>query len=326
MTLETLTAAPIDDVTYDPDLLHADTLRALLGAEIVAPEDFDSDLPEELAALLDTGGSADQAMAAIERAVLSGTFLDDRDELDAMGIDSRQALWNDVREDVARAPVLGPVDPTIVAQNVDTFQIFEIKETGDRMQLMINGAVAADMPLGKAKAKDIDKIIVFIQGILDSLSLAFALLGIGVAKGKTWAKNLADKLKRPKSWLSTARAAFGKFTKAYTAYKRYLAGSKEETAKARKHDAAKKAMTLFADAFLGFVGVALKTAWRILKMVLTLVFGNIREVLRLLCQLAKAAIEWAGMGPAKVANAILDAILAAIAVWDDVVRWKELNP
>jgi hypothetical protein len=325
MPLTELPSHTFSGAMYNPDLIHANTLNALLGEESEPAEKEESSLPQDLAELLDEGGTHEQAMAALEKAVLSGTFLDDDDFVVKTNSENPQAIWNDIKNDISNAPVLTRVDPKLVEQNVDSFRIFEITEEDDRMHLFINGALAADLPLGAISKTDFEKIIVFIQGVLDSISLAFALLGIGVAKGKTWATDLADNLKRPKSWLSTAKSAFGKFTSAYAKYKRYLADSPEETKKARKQDAATKAMDLFASAYLGFVGVILKTAWRIVKMVLTLIFGNIREVLRLLCQLTKAAIEWAGMGAAKLAFAIIDAILAAIAVWDDVAKWKELK-
>lgn len=325
MPLKELPSRTFSGIKYNPDLIHANTLNALLEEESEPIEKEESSLPHELADLLDKGGTHEHAMAALEQAVLSGTFLDDDDVVFKSGAENPQTIWDDLKDDISSAPVLTEVDPKLVEQNVNSLHIFEITEEDGQMHLFINGDLAADLPLGAISKTDFEKIIVFIQGVLDSISLAFALLGIGVAKGKTWAKDLADNLKRPKSWLSTAKSAFGKFTSAYAKYKRYLADSPEKTKAARKQDAAAKAMDLFASAYLGFVGVILKTAWRIVKMVLTLIFGNPREILRLLCQLTKAAIEWAGMGAAKLAFAIIDAILAAIAVWDDVVKWKALK-
>lgn len=324
MALTALNHPDQQDIHFNPALLHKETLMSLLGDTPDETPTPDPEFPRELADLIDNGGTPEQAMDAIKSAVFSGVFLDDTDPENALTVTDREALWKEIETDIAKAPTLTKVNPAIVAENLNTFQVFRLHEYGERLELYIHDEIAVDMPLGAINQNDFKKIIIFIQGILDTISLAFALLTVGVKKGKTWAKDLADKLSRPKNWLDRAKSAFGKFKKAYNAYERYLGNSPEETKKARKTDAAIKAMSLFASAFLGFVGVVLKTAWRILRMLMILIFGNAREVLRLMCMLTKAAIEWI-KGPQKVAQAILDAVLAAIAVWDDVVQWNALR-
>lgn len=329
MALTTLESA-FGTVEYDPDVIDEETVLGFLEAgqdrSVGGMEEEESDelppddLPPEVAAMLDNGATQDEAIEILRKAFEQDGFLQDdipERELASMSSVESASLFEEAAAEIKAAPTLDEVDPAMAEETMRMAgPVLRFETVGTQAEVYLGDRLAFQMPVEAATATKLDKFVLFIQTVLDTINLFFALLGVGKAAERKWATKLSKKLGKSKEWLAIAKKAFGHFKQAYGVYK----AKRDGGANTRK--AALDTTGDFAGAFLGFAGVIFKKCLKIVKAVLGLIFGSWREIAKIVLKLLAALAQWVGVGWAKLAKAVIDAILAVIALWEDVEAWQ----
>lgn len=330
MALTTLNSTEFVGVEYDPDIIDAETVigllqagqeRTVLGAE-EDDDDLEDDVPPEVAAMLEDGASQDEAIAILHKAFLKDGFLQD-DPGGLMGgtptEEDGESLFDEIVAEIKATPEIGEADPAIATQIIeDAGPAIRLEVAGTEAGVFLGTNLAFTMPAATAKANNFDKFVLFIQTILDTMNMFFALLGLGKAAERKWAIALAKKLGKAQKWLKEATKAFGHFSKAYGKYKGFRDGGANRTT------AAVDSASAFAGAFLKFSGVIFKRCLKVVRAILALVCRNWREVTKICLKLLAALAQWIGTAGAKLAKALLDVILAGFALWEDVEAWQKI--
>ncbi len=330
MALTTLDSTEFVGVEYDPDIIDAETVigllragqeRAVLGAE-EEDEDLEDDVPPEVAAMLDNGASQDEAIKILQKAFMEDGFL--QDDLGGLmgGTPTEEdgaSLFEEAVAEIKATPTIGEADPAIASQIIeDAGPAIRLEVAGTEAGVFFGTNLAFTMPAKTAKANDLDKFVLFIQTILDTMNMFFALLGLGKAAQRKWAITLAKKLGKAQKWLKEATKAFGHFSKAYGIYKGFRDGG------ASRKKAAVNSADAFASAFLGFSGVIFKRCLKVVRAILALVCRNWREVTKICLKLLAALAQWVGTAGAKLAKALIDVVLSGFALWEDVEAWQKV--
>lgn len=327
MALIALPSTTFTNVQYDPEVIEADTVLGFLQAgqeqsQLVPTEDVPDDLPAEVIAMLESGATQSEAIDVLRKAFVEDGFLQDEtfgfSDAPLTSVDAA-SLFEEAVAEIEATPALGQVDPAIAEANAKEFGgMVRFAEADGQAAVYIGDDLAFTLPLATAKSADLERFILFVQTVLDSVNLCFALLGVGAAAKRKWALDLTKKLGKAKSWVKEATKAFGYFKTAHLYYKGLRDGGKS------RRDAAIDAADRFAGAFLGFAGLMFRRCLKIVRAVLGLVFGTWREAAKICLKLLAALAQWIGTAIAKFAKAVIDAIIAGLAIWDDIDAWEAL--
>lgn len=321
LTFGASSEAEAGQILYDPDYFNAGDLRHTLELEEPATEITLPEMPGPLGAAMENGATLDEAIAAARETASTPGFFDDPEATDQSPLASGdlEAMLTEIEEEARAMPEEAVVDPALANANLAALALFRIEEEGGNRVIYADGELIFQAPMRLGAMSNFDKVVLFIQTVLDSIGLGLALLNVGVKAGKSWAKKVAKKLGQVKSWYKKANKAFGHFTKAYNYYK----NARDEGNSSKKAMGKKEVLKAFAAAFVKFLGFIGSKAYAIMKALFAIIFDSWIEAGKMLLKLGIAVAKWVGTAGAAIVQAVLEAILAAIAVIEDVVAWQK---
>ncbi len=316
MTLISIEQSEFNNVQFDPDYFNAGDIQNILSPDIEPTDDDGPALPDDLAQLFETGGTRAEATAAVRNAFHAGIF--DNDD----PIPDRAAFFDNLLPEINGHPTPETFDAKLAEANMAALQLFKFTEDDTQAIVEADGKIILQIHLGKGKdnGKDFAKLVLFVQTVLDIIALGFALLNIGLQRGKSWAKTIAKKLGKAEKWFKKAKSAFGKFNGFYKKYKNLTQGDGKMT----KREIFEKLGGAFGKAFLGFFGDVLKQSLKIVKELLSVIFGTWGDVVRFLIRVGIAIAEWLGYSLTQLGVVIVNALIAATHVLDDILAWRKM--
>ncbi|MGR3713962.1 MAG: hypothetical protein ACU0A6_12685 [Shimia sp.] len=328
MALVASNSPELSGVSFDPNYVSEDTLRALFSDATPTPLQ-EPDYP--FLDLVDTGADRETAIKAVREAFVSDDFLKEEFTAYQSSIEApidRETLFDEVETAQRALPSVENIVTRLDEANAGLSDALELVETADTMELWVEGELRVQMPLALGQDKNFGKVVLLVKLALDVMSLAFALLDVPVTLGSKWADQITHKLDKWRDWLTTAKRQFAYFENAYTIYKAAMGKTMGDDAgtnrsKSQKAKAIAAASVEFAGALFNMLKFLVKKGWEILKLVVKFIFSNWRKVLKALAQVTLAVLEWVAAGVYKTAEALAKAVLCAFAVLEDFAKWNK---